>query len=123
MQALGMDHVYQLEGGILKYLEQTDGAHWQGDCFVFDERVAVDKRLLPTPPATEPSGDDALSKPDLPPLPCGERAGERGRAGDEASARRASINIPASTRPSPQSSPRRGEEANAKSALFHESGA
>ncbi|HJW05762.1 MAG TPA: sulfurtransferase, partial [Rhodanobacter sp.] len=34
-------------GGILKYLEQTDGAHWQGDCFVFDGRGAVDKRLRP----------------------------------------------------------------------------
>jgi UPF0176 protein len=47
MQDLGMEHVYQLDGGILKYLEQTDGAHWQGDCFVFDGRGAVDKRLLP----------------------------------------------------------------------------
>jgi UPF0176 protein len=132
MQALGMDHVYQLEGGILKYLEQTDGAHWQGDCFVFDGRVAVDKRLLPSSPLAEPSGDEAVSKPELPPLPSGrpsgsplvgERAGERGRAGDEASAKRASMNIPASTRPSPQSSPLRGEEANATSALRHESGA
>ena len=123
MQALGMEHVYQLDGGILKYLEQTDGAHWQGDCFVFDGRVAVDKRLLPSSPLAEPSGDEAVSKPELPPLPSGERAGERGRAGDEASAKRASINIPASTRPSPQSSPPRGEEANATSALLHESGA
>ena len=47
MQGLGMQHVYQLDGGILKYLEQTDGAHWQGDCFVFDGRGAVDKRLRP----------------------------------------------------------------------------
>ena len=49
MQGLGMQHVYQLDGGILKYLEQTGGAHWQGDCFVFDGRGAVDKRLLPAP--------------------------------------------------------------------------
>lgn len=34
----GIDNVYQLEGGILKYFETTDGAHYQGDCFVFDER-------------------------------------------------------------------------------------
>lgn len=47
MQDLGMDHVYQLEGGILKYLEETDGAHWRGDCFVFDERGAVDPSLAP----------------------------------------------------------------------------
>jgi UPF0176 protein len=48
MQDLGMAHVYQLEGGILKYLEQTDGMHWQGDCFVFDGRVAVDSALAPS---------------------------------------------------------------------------
>jgi len=47
MQDLGLDHVYQLEGGILKYFEQTDGAHWRGDCFVFDERGALDSRLSP----------------------------------------------------------------------------
>jgi UPF0176 protein len=53
MQDLGMPHVYQLEGGILKYLEQTDGTHWQGDCFVFDERIAVDAQLAPASTATE----------------------------------------------------------------------
>ena len=47
MRDLGMPHVYQLEGGILKYLEQTNGTHWQGDCFVFDGRVAVDSALAP----------------------------------------------------------------------------
>jgi UPF0176 protein len=47
MQDLGIEHVYQLEGGILKYFEETDGAHWRGDCFVFDERGAVDTRLAP----------------------------------------------------------------------------
>ena len=49
MQELGIEHVHQLEGGILKYLELTDGAHWQGDCFVFDERGAVGADLLPLP--------------------------------------------------------------------------
>lgn len=39
------DNVYQLEGGILKYLEETDGSHYQGSCFVFDGRVAVDPTL------------------------------------------------------------------------------
>ena len=48
MRDLGMDHVYQLDGGILKYLEQTYGTHWRGACFVFDGRGAVDKRLLPS---------------------------------------------------------------------------
>lgn len=47
MQDIGMDHVFQLEGGILKYFEEVGGAHWQGDCFVFDERGAVDKTLSP----------------------------------------------------------------------------
>ena len=41
MQEAGVDHVYQLEGGILKYFEETGGAHYSGDCFVFDEREAV----------------------------------------------------------------------------------
>jgi len=57
MQELGMSHVYQLDGGILKYLELTDGTHWQGDCFVFDGRGAVDRQLLPS--ATSDEGADA----------------------------------------------------------------
>jgi UPF0176 protein len=47
MQEAGIDHVYQLEGGILKYFELTDGAHWQGQCFVFDEREALGCALEP----------------------------------------------------------------------------
>ncbi|MGE3847529.1 MAG: rhodanese-related sulfurtransferase [Gammaproteobacteria bacterium] len=41
--------VYQLAGGILRYLEEVpaDRTRWQGDCFVFDERVAVGPDLLP----------------------------------------------------------------------------
>ncbi|RLQ88456.1 rhodanese-related sulfurtransferase [Notoacmeibacter ruber] len=43
MKSLGHDEVYHLKGGILAYLEQvpTEESRWQGDCFVFDERVAV----------------------------------------------------------------------------------
>jgi UPF0176 protein len=41
----GFKNVYQLEGGILKYFEQVGGAHYDGDCFVFDQRVAVDPSL------------------------------------------------------------------------------
>ncbi|MEM7620642.1 MAG: rhodanese-related sulfurtransferase [Pseudomonadota bacterium] len=43
MLAHGFDQVYHLKGGILKYLETIpeDNSLWQGDCFVFDERVAV----------------------------------------------------------------------------------
>jgi UPF0176 protein len=45
MAARGVERVLQLEGGILKYLELTDGAHFHGHCFVFDERRLVDARL------------------------------------------------------------------------------
>jgi len=47
MQDLGLDHSYQLEGGILKYFEDTQGRApgWQGKCFVFDERVGLDTAL------------------------------------------------------------------------------
>lgn len=45
MREVGLEHVYQLEGGILKYFEETDGAHYQGGCFVFDERRAVGSDL------------------------------------------------------------------------------
>jgi UPF0176 protein len=47
MKALGLEHVFQLEGGILKYFEDVGGAHYQGDCFVFDEREAVSADLHP----------------------------------------------------------------------------
>lgn len=44
----GFKEVYQIEGGVLNYFEQTGGKHWDGDCFVFDDRVEVDKALRPT---------------------------------------------------------------------------
>ena len=48
LQDIGLDHVYQLDGGILKYFEDTDGAPgWQGGCFVFDEREALGAQLTP----------------------------------------------------------------------------
>ncbi|WP_233840085.1 sulfurtransferase [Dyella sp. 2HG41-7] len=65
MQDIGMQRVFQLEGGILKYFEEVGGVHWQGDCFVFDERGAVDKALAPSLSADEridnehPSGSAA----------------------------------------------------------------
>lgn len=43
----GLDHVWQLEGGILQYFEEAGGAHFRGRCFVFDEREALDPALLP----------------------------------------------------------------------------
>lgn len=48
MQDIGLEHVFQLQGGILRYFEDVGGAHWQGECFVFDERVALDPQLQPT---------------------------------------------------------------------------
>ena len=48
MQEEGVENVYQLEGGILKYFEETDGSGYQGSCFVFDERRAVDDELHKT---------------------------------------------------------------------------
>ena len=45
MRGQGMEHVYQLDGGILKYFEEVGGAHYQGDCFVFDRRVALTPAL------------------------------------------------------------------------------
>jgi UPF0176 protein len=41
LQEKGWEHVYQLDGGILRYFELTGGAHYHGGCFVFDERRAV----------------------------------------------------------------------------------
>ncbi len=41
----GFQDVFQLDGGILKYFEECDGAHFDGECFVFDKRVAVDPNL------------------------------------------------------------------------------
>jgi UPF0176 protein len=41
----GFPEVYQLDGGILNYFAEVGQAHYQGECFVFDERVAVDGRL------------------------------------------------------------------------------
>jgi UPF0176 protein len=43
----GMDNVLQLDGGILGYFEHVGGAGYDGRCFVFDERVALDPQLQP----------------------------------------------------------------------------
>lgn len=46
----GFKKVYHLKGGILKYLEDVpeSASLWQGECFVFDERIAVDHALVPS---------------------------------------------------------------------------
>lgn len=49
MKEKGFKNVYQLKGGILKYLEETnkENTKWEGRCFVFDDRIAVDQDLKP----------------------------------------------------------------------------
>ena len=49
LKAEGVQDVFHLEGGILRYLETTPEADslWRGECFVFDERVAVGHSLTP----------------------------------------------------------------------------
>ena len=48
MMKAGFTDVKQLEGGVLDYFKETGGAYWEGDCFVFDERVALDTELNET---------------------------------------------------------------------------
>ncbi|HTM64472.1 MAG TPA: rhodanese-like domain-containing protein [Gammaproteobacteria bacterium] len=45
MMNQGFSEVYQLDGGILGYFAQAGGAHYEGECFVFDERIALDSYL------------------------------------------------------------------------------
>jgi UPF0176 protein len=69
MQDLGLD-VYQLEGGILNYFKEMPDADkdWQGECFVFDSRVALDTHLHETPTTveqvyqSEPDGEWRLAR-------------------------------------------------------------
>jgi UPF0176 protein len=65
MKTLGYDEVYHLEGGILKYLETVppEQSLWEGECFVFDERVSVGHALVP--------GAHALCRACRQPLPEG----------------------------------------------------
>ena len=48
MEREGFKNVHQLEGGILKYFEECGGAHYDGECFVFDQRVGLDPSLQET---------------------------------------------------------------------------
>ncbi|MEE3030896.1 MAG: rhodanese-like domain-containing protein [Candidatus Thermoplasmatota archaeon] len=45
MENQGWENVYQIKGGILGYFKECGGAHWNGDCFVFDKRVSVNSEL------------------------------------------------------------------------------
>lgn len=48
LKNLGFEKVFQLEGGILNYFAKTDGTYWEGECFVFDNRIAVNAQLEET---------------------------------------------------------------------------
>ena len=67
LRAQGFTEVFHLEGGILKYLETVppQDSQWQGECFVFDERVSVGHGLQP--------GSHALCRACRQPLPDGAR--------------------------------------------------
>jgi UPF0176 protein len=54
--ARGFDRVYHLKGGILRYLEGVpeQDSRWRGECFVFDERVALGHGLRQRPPEDGP---------------------------------------------------------------------
>jgi len=47
LREAGLEAVWQLEGGILQYFEEQGGAHFHGECFVFDERQALTAELRP----------------------------------------------------------------------------
>ena len=44
----GFSEVYQVEGGLLNYFAECGDAHWEGDCFIFDDRVELTTDLKPT---------------------------------------------------------------------------
>jgi UPF0176 protein len=50
LKGQGFENVYHLKGGILKYLEEIPPSQskWRGECYVFDDRIALDHNLLPT---------------------------------------------------------------------------
>ena len=68
LKAQGHADVYHLDGGILRYLEEVPKAQsrWQGECFVFDERVAVGHALVP--------GSHSLCRGCRMPVSAGDRA-------------------------------------------------
>jgi UPF0176 protein len=49
MQEIGLDNTLQLDGGILKYFEEVGRDFYEGGCFVFDDRIALDPELAEHP--------------------------------------------------------------------------
>jgi len=73
MEMEGFSQIYQLDGGILKYFEECGGDHYDGDCFVFDQRVGVDPALR--------ESDHAVCYACLAPLDAEDQSDPRYRAG------------------------------------------
>lgn len=68
LEQIGFDQVWQLDGGILKYFEEVGADHYDGECFVFDQRVGLDPALRETGSDVchachEPLGLDELADP------------------------------------------------------------
>jgi RluA family pseudouridine synthase len=76
MERAGFKHIHQLDGGILKYFEEVGGTHYDGECFVFDQRVGVDPSLHETAAAQCFACQTPLSETDqqhehyVPPVSC-----------------------------------------------------
>ena len=85
-QEQGYEHVYQLDGGILEYLREFPNQKFEGECFVFDYRVAVDQSLKPSRryrlcPHCGESGDQPIKcnqcgRPDIVCLDCLNKSDE-----------------------------------------------
>lgn len=69
LEQAGFEQVFQLDGGILKYFEDCGGAHYEGECFVFDQRVGLDPTLATT--------DNSLCFQCLTPLTVADREDSR----------------------------------------------
>ncbi|MDA1248591.1 MAG: sulfurtransferase [Planctomycetota bacterium] len=64
MEQAGFENIFQLDGGILKYFEECGGEHYDGDCFVFDQRVALNPNLEETEYVLCFACQEALSRED-----------------------------------------------------------
>jgi UPF0176 protein len=75
VKSLGFEDVFHLKGGILKYLEEVpaEASRWQGECFVFDERVSVSHGLV--------EGEAELCRACRRPLTATDRASPKYHAG------------------------------------------
>ena len=108
MERAGFRQIFQLDGGILKYFEECGGAHFIGECFVFDQRVGVDPALQETEavrcfacqmPLTTEDQRDARFQPPLTCPFCHEAVAQRAEenlAARNAALRRLTMPLPAS---------------------------